>query len=260
MREMEGIRQRTIITNKDLFDKGLYSIKGKPVVYDLMTGNFTSVYDRKKIFHHCYTLEGEEVSAYIDNKGTKCAPVKPLKLTDEMLIANGFEYDGQEWFIYSSLKPCLGYYVHKSKKGYQIGSISQIDSVHHFQDILKVCYLSELAMNFKLNNECLTSKNKKVMSSSIIDEIRRSREAIIPEEKKAELLEYIKHKMLTSDSCVINGAAHYERQEWGYHDGHLNRAPYGYHAAISQWLRSLGFHTSRYINNLGVDNGLKVSI
>lgn len=55
---MEGIRQRTIITNNDLFDKGLYSIKGKPVVYDLMTGNFTSVYDRKKIFHHCYTLEG----------------------------------------------------------------------------------------------------------------------------------------------------------------------------------------------------------
>lgn len=33
-----------------------------------------------------------------------------------------------------------------------------------------------------------------------------------------------------------------------------------FHAAIADWLHSLGFHTSRYYNKGGVDNGLKVTM
>ena len=36
--------------------------------------------------------------------------------------------------------------------------------------------------------------------------------------------------------------------------------PYRYHAAIAEWLRSLRFHTQRYYNQGGVDNGLQVWI
>lgn len=100
---------------------------------------------------------------------------------------------------------------------------------------------------------------------SIIEEIKAQRAAMLTEEQKGWLLAAIKTQLETDDYAIVDGASHYCSQSWNKvpaKNGYCAyvRAPYKLHAAIADWLCSLGFHTSRYYNNFGVDNGLKVTI
>lgn len=95
---------------------------------------------------------------------------------------------------------------------------------------------------------------------SIIDEIRKQRIAFVPEEYKEKILINIKHQLTYKEVARIDGASHYASRDWSFPDNSYCYAPYIYHAAISEWLNSLGFRTSRYYNKGGVDNGLNVWI
>lgn len=102
----------------------------------------------------------------------------------------------------------------------------------------------------------------------IIDEIKRSRAAMLTDEKKEFILKYLKHSLKYRDYAIIDGAEHYKRvgtDKWITRDEPERnfmqcRAPYMCHAAIAEWLHSLGFKTCRYYNKGGIDNGLKVYI
>lgn len=95
---------------------------------------------------------------------------------------------------------------------------------------------------------------------SIIDEIRKGRVEFVPAEYKEKILMNIKEQLIKNDNARIDGAAHYRNHEWKFPESGICAAPYRYHAAIAEWLRSLGFHTQRYYNQGGVDNGLQVWI
>lgn len=95
---------------------------------------------------------------------------------------------------------------------------------------------------------------------SIIDEIRRGRVEFVPAEYKDKILMCVKTQLIKNETARIDGAAHYNNQEWKFPESGYCSAPYRYHAAIAEWLRGLGFHTQRYYNPGGVDNGLQVWI
>lgn len=93
---------------------------------------------------------------------------------------------------------------------------------------------------------------------SIIDEIKQARTQLISEEHKRQILLRIKNQLIKDEYAIIDGASHYPEQSWKFGETTYVRVPFKYHAAISEWLQSLGFKTSRYYNRGGVDNGLKV--
>lgn len=93
---------------------------------------------------------------------------------------------------------------------------------------------------------------------SIIDEIRKERMNLLTNEQKEKLLSCIKKQLVNSDYAIVDGAYHYYAQEWKYSEAGYCKAPFALHSAIKEWLQTLGFHTSRYYNGYGVDNGLKV--
>lgn len=94
---------------------------------------------------------------------------------------------------------------------------------------------------------------------SIIDEIKEARKQLVNEEQKTKILLQVKQQLTTREYAIIDGASHYRNQTWILED-HYIRAPFKCHAAISAWLQELGFKTSRYYNQGGVDNGLKIWI
>lgn len=96
--------------------------------------------------------------------------------------------------------------------------------------------------------------------SNIIEEIKQSRIASISEEQKNSILENIKRQLVHKYEARIDGAAHYREQVWNFPKDKYCQAPFEFHAAIEQWLKSLGFRTRRYYNSFGVDQGLLVSI
>lgn len=99
---------------------------------------------------------------------------------------------------------------------------------------------------------------------NIIDEIKQARADILTQEQKDGLLKFIKSELTHKEFCQIDGAAHYKEQKWSRErwcdEDMYSGAPYSSHAAIADWLHSLGFNTCRYRNSFGVDNGLKVWI
>lgn len=95
---------------------------------------------------------------------------------------------------------------------------------------------------------------------SIIDEIKNERVTMIDEDYKVKVLTQIKHQLTEREYAVIDGARHYQVQEWKFKGDTYVKAPYKYHAALATWLEKLGFKTSRYYNNGGIDNGLRVWI
>jgi hypothetical protein len=95
--------------------------------------------------------------------------------------------------------------------------------------------------------------------STIIDEIKQARKLGLDEDKKQQILAYLKSRLTTSSYAVIDGAAHYQNDCWTFRPLYC-RAPFSQHPAIADWLHTLGFHTSRFYNKGGVDNGLKVWI
>jgi hypothetical protein len=94
---------------------------------------------------------------------------------------------------------------------------------------------------------------------NVIDEIKKERIEFVPQEYKDSILQSIKKQLVLRDFAIVDGARHYKNQEWEF-STHKCKAPFKYHAAIATWLESIGFFTSRYYNNFGVDNGLKVRI
>lgn len=100
---------------------------------------------------------------------------------------------------------------------------------------------------------------------SIIDEIRAARTSRISEEHKSQLLGYIKKILTIRDYALIGGAAHFS-YDWKIPDPNGKDwrsncfAPYSYHPAITEWLKSLGFSCSRYYNRGGVDQGICVRV
>lgn len=97
---------------------------------------------------------------------------------------------------------------------------------------------------------------------SIIEEIKAQRAAMLTEEQKRMLLDGIKSQLTTRDYAIVDGAAHYSTKWESRQIGCSTyaSAPFKYHPAIADWLRSLGFRTSRYYNKRGVDNGLMVTM
>lgn len=102
---------------------------------------------------------------------------------------------------------------------------------------------------------------------SIIDEIRSARIESVPEEYRDAILASVKAQLVDGwrgDYALIDGAAHYPRQEWEIPKdpggGGTVRAPFRFHEAIAEWLRTLGFSCCRHYNRGGVDNGMEVRI
>ena len=95
---------------------------------------------------------------------------------------------------------------------------------------------------------------------TIIEEIKQARNQMLTEEQKSEILKRVKNQLVIKKEAIIDGARHYQNQEWLFRGETYVRAPFKYHAAISAWLEDLGFMTSRYYNRGGVDNGLQVWI
>lgn len=96
--------------------------------------------------------------------------------------------------------------------------------------------------------------------ASIIDEIKQARQNLLTDEQKQGLLAFVKHELTQKSFAQIDGARHYCDQVWKKDSRGYYRAPFDKHAAIDDYLRSLGFYTCRYINGFGVDNGMKVYI
>lgn len=100
---------------------------------------------------------------------------------------------------------------------------------------------------------------------SVIDEIKAARASQLTEEQKNKLLAYVKKVLTQKDHAVIGGAAHFS-YDWKIPDPNTKDwwrdcfAPYKYHPAITDWLRSLGFKCRRYYNRGGVDQGICVQI
>lgn len=108
---------------------------------------------------------------------------------------------------------------------------------------------------------------------SIIDEIKRERINRVPEEYKSRILENIKFQLIDcshGDWALIDGAAHYPNQEWEFPSERERarfksytpciKAPFRFHEAIAEWLRTLGFSCCRHYNRGGVDNGMEIRI
>lgn len=94
---------------------------------------------------------------------------------------------------------------------------------------------------------------------NVIEEIKKARIDFVPQEYKSQVLQNTKEQLVNSNFALIEGAQHFQNQEWSFR-GTRCRAPFKYHAAMATWLESVGFHTSRYYNKGGIDNGLQVWI
>ncbi len=98
------------------------------------------------------------------------------------------------------------------------------------------------------------------------NEIKQARAQMLTEEQKNFIQKFLKHGLIRKDFVIIEGARHFSTHgsdKWILRDEPDHnfmqcRAPYHCHPAISDWLRSLGFHTARYVNHFGVDYGMKV--
>ena len=100
---------------------------------------------------------------------------------------------------------------------------------------------------------------------SIIDEIRSARIESVPAQYRDAILASVKAQLIDGwrgDYALIDGAAHYSRQEWKMPNtpGGTVCAPFRFHEAIAEWLRTLGFSCCRHYNRRGVDNGMEVHI
>lgn len=100
---------------------------------------------------------------------------------------------------------------------------------------------------------------------SIVDEIRSERINQVPEEYKQKILASVKSQLVKGwhgDWAHIDGAAHYPNQDWKFPstDWGSVQAPFRYHAAIADWLHTLGFSCCRHYNKGGVDNGMEVRL
>lgn len=101
-----------------------------------------------------------------------------------------------------------------------------------------------------------------------IDEIKQKRMLMLSDEHKSFIRKFLERELTRKEFAVIEGASHFARHDadkWIMRDEPERnfmrcRAPFKCHAAIADWLHSLGLHTARYINNGGVDYGLKVWI
>lgn len=102
----------------------------------------------------------------------------------------------------------------------------------------------------------------KLKAMNIIEQIKQKREQLLSEEYKNKLLDNIDCQLTYDDTALIEGAPHFADQVWRFpkERGYSCRAPYKFHAAISDWLRSLGFKTRRYYNKGGVEYGMEVWI
>ena len=94
---------------------------------------------------------------------------------------------------------------------------------------------------------------------TIIEEIKQARQQLITGEQKEKLLENIKQQLVTDNTALIEGAPHFSEQVWRFSKWSC-RAPYKCHAALAEWLQSVGFHTRRYYNKGGVEYGMEVWI
>ena len=100
---------------------------------------------------------------------------------------------------------------------------------------------------------------------SIIDEIKSARINSVPEEYRDAILASVKAQLIDGwrgDYALIDGASHYRPQEWKIpkDPGGTICAPFRFHEAIAEWLRTLGFSCCRHYNRGGVDNGMEVRI
>lgn len=95
--------------------------------------------------------------------------------------------------------------------------------------------------------------------TTIIDKIKSNRIDILSIDKKEEILIYVSTNLIYKDYCIIGGASHFIEQKW-YNKNDIFKAPFKFHSAISEYLKTLGFKTERYYNKGGIDQGLKVYI
>ena len=95
---------------------------------------------------------------------------------------------------------------------------------------------------------------------NIIEEIKKERIDSLDENIKKQLLNNIRAQLKVKEVALIRGGKHFRDSKWCLELNKRTEAPYKFHAAIAEYLESLGFRTSRYINGYGVDYGMNVYI
>lgn len=122
--------------------------------------------------------------------------------------------------------------------------------------------MSVEATNKKNQLEAGLSAGRALKTMTAIEEIRQAREQSISAERKVKVLEHLKKQLVNKESTVIWGAPHFRNEVWEIPDHPSSdlKVPYKHHAALSQWLQSLGFRTRRYYNRMGVEQGMEVRI
>jgi hypothetical protein len=98
---------------------------------------------------------------------------------------------------------------------------------------------------------------------NIIWNIRKARIESLDDDKKAKILAFLSSELTRKEKTLISGAYHFSNPKWEFRTvGKYSycEAPYAWHAAINEWLISLGFKTRRCYNERGVDQGIEVSI
>ena len=82
------------------------------------------------------------------NDYSRSLQVKPIQLTPKILEKNGWWYEIEDIWLHDGVSFC----VEKWNGKFQCYDINQIklDSVHQFQQTLRLCGLNDLADNFKV--------------------------------------------------------------------------------------------------------------
>ena len=102
--------------------------------------------EREEMYLDCYT--GEEDSRM---KDITIETVYPIPLTEEILLLNGFEYNEDfEEYLISIDKNVFSFEYDSVDDFYYFGSWIRFYHVHELQHLLRLCGLTELAVNFKI--------------------------------------------------------------------------------------------------------------
>ena len=93
---------------------------------------------------HIRTMDRAEFS----NDDAWFEDIKPIPLTPEILEKNGWWYDVEDMWLHDE----VDFGIERWNGGFQCYNINQIklDSVHQFQQALRLAGLTDMANNFKI--------------------------------------------------------------------------------------------------------------
>lgn len=141
----------------ELVDGGLYLIDKEVCRYDSWNGTFTG--------EHTYKAMLNEDDVVVNSKtASTYVVVKPMALTEDILVENGFAWDGemQEFRLRERVTPSDSWRIEVYKfEGAFVANVyfghsnwssevrTRVLFVHKLQNALKACDITRLANNFK---------------------------------------------------------------------------------------------------------------